>query len=461
MNISDLPTRYQDLWNGTRVASQGPLRLVDVKSLIRGQIRFVSSASYHIISYVWGGSCEGDGMFARLSPFSIDGLHVAAKICNEIGATCIWLDALCINQCNDDNGKREKGREIPNMGTYYANAIQTIVFPSGLGVLSSLIDNPVPRWFTRAWTLQEHQKSRECIFIFSRSMHVFMDVSTLGGPLIHRIGSNYVSILGQHLSWCMMSLTGSVEGTPYKVDRTQWKNVDRESFLLMEHRPDNKCDIVQKAMLRNSTKEEDKVYCLLSLFDIVIDVEYDVGISSVLRRLLVRLPSDDIAKLLVANWYPSDNIPSDLCSLPTFEKTTAALWFHVENVMCKCNYVHGKGVQIKAYTIDRNIAIAKDHGEDYLSNTDNLSDIQTVALKLTPSCPQYAYGVTKYYGNVKLIVVGTYAWSTSVLTGYRCEAGKWVCCLMCVRTTNAYRKVGMCLLDIKECNIQEETLLLG
>src|SRR5690348_6985678 len=102
MNISDLPTRYQDLWNGTPVASQGPLRLVDVESLVRGQIRFISSASYHIISYVWGGSCKGDGMFAKLSPFSIDGLHVAAKICNEIGATCIWLDALCINQCNDD-----------------------------------------------------------------------------------------------------------------------------------------------------------------------------------------------------------------------------------------------------------------------------------------------------------------------------------------------------------------------
>lgn len=92
-------------------AIHATLKIVDLKS----------NPSFSTLSYVWG-SPDGKHQFVHCGPHQIpllsNGYSALKALRKKLGAFTIWIDAICINQ-NDDN---EKQRQIPLMGDIYSKA---------------------------------------------------------------------------------------------------------------------------------------------------------------------------------------------------------------------------------------------------------------------------------------------------------------------------------------------------
>jgi hypothetical protein len=436
-------------------------------------IRFTpyNGAEYYTLSYVWGQpNNNATTMLSRLNPFTPDGLRVAAKVLHELGAKYVWIDALCINQAYDKNGMAERNREIPNMGKYYNNAKTTVVFPYGLGVLSCLSVEPLPRWFTRGWTLQEYQMSSNCVFVFGPSIKKFFGVGMVGGPLDGYVGDGYVRITKEMMPWYMRAMTGQYTGkSPYKAPKNMWKDIDRESALLVEYDPNNKNDVMQRSTFRDCFREEDRVYCIMSYFGAKVNVEYGIGMYEALRNLLCSISPDDIPSLLLTNWYPSDDTPKDLCSLSTFSRDTAALWFNARSPICKCTYIRNVGIEISTKTVDVEIYNTHEVGEEYnyfatINGLCNMS-MTTFGLRdIGNKTPKHAYGVVQKVGRMKLVAIGRFQRMQSILTGAVEYRGDWICSLVCTQIKgNIYRKVGMCCLNMENCKeyVSDKVLILA
>src|SRR5690348_8608669 len=117
LTLDDLPLNYEKIWSETIESYEGrPLRLLDIEGLTNNKLIFVPAKpglDYCALSYTWmgNGNQNSPHLFERLSPFTVDGLKHAAKTCHTLGHRYMWLDALCINQTNDEENK-EKQREI-------------------------------------------------------------------------------------------------------------------------------------------------------------------------------------------------------------------------------------------------------------------------------------------------------------------------------------------------------------
>ncbi|RDL31975.1 uncharacterized protein BP5553_09377 [Venustampulla echinocandica] len=150
-----------------------PTRLIDVDS-IHPDVRVCKSTPsmserYIILSYCWG---KGENFrllqgklkqmmqriaISELPPLLQDSITVARRL----GATHIWIDALCILQDNewDDpkpdpetllNAQKDQAKELPRMGEYYHNANLTIAASSASGV-----EEPFLELRDQTWEAQE------------------------------------------------------------------------------------------------------------------------------------------------------------------------------------------------------------------------------------------------------------------------------------------------------------------
>lgn len=91
---------------------------------IRGELRIVDLKSdpvFSTLSYVWGSS-DAECQFVHCGPHRIpllpNGYSALKALRKRLGAFTIWIDAICINQDDDD----EKQRQIPLMGDIYSKA---------------------------------------------------------------------------------------------------------------------------------------------------------------------------------------------------------------------------------------------------------------------------------------------------------------------------------------------------
>ena len=108
---------------------------------------------------------EHPALISSVSSSCVDGsgylkfLELLLHTCNE---RFVWIDALCIPQYNSNMVKSELGW----MGIYYSNSSLCFVI---LGMEKQIVEDftdevTMPRWFTRAWTFQEHMLSSTCVF---------------------------------------------------------------------------------------------------------------------------------------------------------------------------------------------------------------------------------------------------------------------------------------------------------
>ncbi|MCO5546697.1 hypothetical protein L7F22_000133 [Adiantum nelumboides] len=171
-----------------------PLRLIDVEATIAssdsGGLYFTRQPSWHVISHTWSANVRefsiitGNLAAASSSSAAYESLFQATHfssdpafleliqfllILQDQGVKWVWYDAVCINQMDPS----EKDREIQQMGTYYQNSLGCYVVQHGFGKgfklllddafneqsmsprSSSMVNNLLPRWFSRVWTFQE------------------------------------------------------------------------------------------------------------------------------------------------------------------------------------------------------------------------------------------------------------------------------------------------------------------
>lgn len=168
------------------------------------------------------------------------------------GLRYLWIDSSCIDRKN----AVELSTAINSMFRWYQKAARCYVYLSDVSLSGARgHDQSVwvdafrkSRWFTRGWTLQELLAPPLVNFYSSEGEHLGNKLTL--EPMIHEItGVAKTALRGEALS------SFSIE------DRMSW------------------------AERRNTTIEEDQVYCLMGIFDVSMVPNYGEGRDRASRRL--------------------------------------------------------------------------------------------------------------------------------------------------------------------------------
>jgi hypothetical protein len=213
--------------------------------------------SYAILSHTW----EADDQEVTFNDL-IDGVgqdkigYRKIQFCGEQakidGLQYFWVDSCCINKANFT----ELSAAINSMFRWYRNAAKCYVYLSDVSIgkhsrSSERLWEPAfrqSRWFNRGWTLQELLAPRLVEF-FSR------DTKRLGDK----------ASLEQQIYEVTRIAVQALQGYPL----SQFSDDERRSW----------------AIKRETTIEEDQVYCLLGIFDVYLPLIYGEGKKNAFYRL--------------------------------------------------------------------------------------------------------------------------------------------------------------------------------
>jgi hypothetical protein len=230
-----------------------------------GEFSLTKNFSSHIpkyatLSHTWGADTE-EVSFRDLidgTGKSKDGYR-KIRFCGEQasrdGLQYFWVDTCCIDKSNST----ELAEAINSMFRWYRDATKCYVYLSDVSTAkrkrsTSLSEFPwesafrASRWFTRGWTLQELLAPSSVEF-FSQEGKRLGDKKTLERQIHEITGIAVSAILGASLS-------------QFGVE---------ERLLWAEN--------------RQTTREEDKAYSLLGIFDVYMPLIYGEGRDNALTRL--------------------------------------------------------------------------------------------------------------------------------------------------------------------------------
>ena len=191
-----------------------------------------------------------------------------AKIyfCGEQAATdylqYFWLDTCCI----DKSSSAELTEAINSMFTWYQRAAKCYVYLSDVSIHNYEADQSAlrkSRWFTRGWTLQE-LVAPKLVEFFSLEGKRLGDKKSMDKQIHEITGIVVQALRGDSLSNFSVA------------DRMSW------------------------AEERETTREEDKAYCLLGIFDIHMPLIYGEG-KKALSRLNKAIRESLEGKLLASH----------------------------------------------------------------------------------------------------------------------------------------------------------------
>ena len=215
---------------------------------------------YAILSHTWGPDTK-EVTFRDL----VDGtgkdkegyekIRFCAKQARFDSLQFFWVDTCCIDKSNTN----ELSEAINSMFRWYHDAARCYVYLSNLSITSHNqnseqfevlweSDFRASRWFNRGWTLQELLAPASVEF-FTREGQRIGDKRSLEQQ-IHEITGIAISAL---------------QGAPL----SQFKVNERLKW----------------AETRQTTRDEDRAYCLLGIFDIFMPLIYGEGRENAIRRL--------------------------------------------------------------------------------------------------------------------------------------------------------------------------------
>jgi tetratricopeptide (TPR) repeat protein/DNA replication protein DnaC len=224
---------------------------------------------YAILSHRWGDSevlLEDLGSHTYKEKDGYRKIEFCAEQAAQDQLQYFWIDTCCIDKWN----LRERSKAINSMFRWYKNATKCYVFLSDVSV-STATETPrsaweasfrTSEWFTRGWTLQELIAPMSVEF-FSYEGRRIGDKTSLE-PLVHE-----------------------VTGVPHKA----LQNCPLEKFTVSER--------MHWAGNRRTTEEEDNVYCLLGILDIVMSTAYGEGLEKARRRLQIELEATSNAPSII------------------------------------------------------------------------------------------------------------------------------------------------------------------
>src|SRR5467141_2342887 len=216
---------------------------------------------YAILSHTWGPDTEEvsfKDMMDGTAKSKVPGYN-KIRFCGEQarrdGLQYFWIDTCCI----DKSSSTELQEAINSMFRWYRDAAKCYVYLADVPRLALDTDSQssqLPwewsfrksRWFTRGWTLQE-----------------------LGAPAIVEFFSEEGEQLGNKES--LERHIHEVTGIPVKALR----GGPLSDFSVPER--------ILWAEKRETTREEDKAYSLLGIFDVYMPLIYGEGIENAFKRL--------------------------------------------------------------------------------------------------------------------------------------------------------------------------------
>ncbi|KAE8132729.1 heterokaryon incompatibility protein-domain-containing protein [Aspergillus pseudotamarii] len=227
---------------------------------------------YQALSYVWGSEEKPEPIILNGCAFPVTAnLHTAlSHLRNRQLERILWVDAICINQGEEDQGD-EKSKQIPLMRTIYAQAERVIVWLGdatengdkaleGIRCLAEEQDTTSTLetsetydaclrllqrdWFSRIWVLQEVGVAR-CIYIMCGSVYISGHIFCEGLSRL-RLTSDLLSRVGP----VAYLIKGALYRPEYELD-------SRGSIVIGE--------LIGMYHHHNATKQHDKLYALLGL----------------------------------------------------------------------------------------------------------------------------------------------------------------------------------------------------
>jgi hypothetical protein len=215
---------------------------------------------YAILSHTWGRGQDDEVTYRDI----INGtggdkpgykkLEFCSNQATADGLQYFWVDTCAINK----DSEPELTTAINSMFRWYQNATKCYVYLSDVSIRApgGLLEHSEwastfrgCQWFTRGWTLQELLAPRNVTFYSKENLRLG-DKITLENQITSVTGIATEALQGQPLA------NFSIE------DRLRW------------------------AEKRETTREEDKAYCLLGIFNIFLPLIYGEGHSSAMRRLI-------------------------------------------------------------------------------------------------------------------------------------------------------------------------------
>ena len=211
---------------------------------------------YAILSHRWG---NDEVLFEHLknNTYKSKAGYRKIKFCGKQTAQDqlqhFWIDTCCIDRWN----LRELSKAINSMFRWYQNSKKCYVFLSDVLVPASTdalqqstweASFRESKWFTRGWTLQE-----------------------LIAPVSAEFFSSEGQLLGNKTS--LEQLIHEITGIPIKA----LQNHPLDEFSVDERK--------EWARHRETTEEEDSVYCLLGILSITMPLSYGEGKEKALNRL--------------------------------------------------------------------------------------------------------------------------------------------------------------------------------
>lgn len=315
-----------------------PLRLFSVENwLNKNTILFKPAEDWNfcIVSHVWGSfcawktQCNTYDKVIKVTAFSRTNLTRAAHCIRKLGFEWSWIDTICIDQ----NSIIEKQREIKNMGDYYTNAKQCLVFTGGLHNIGHLLydDYSVPFWHSRVWTLQEAVLSKNAVYLYkvdniqtiknSTKLNKYYNRSiTISNEWVYKKHTYFVVPHGSIEEAIESALDIISETTKKEFTLSKGKIVGN----VLTHIKTNDWtlqNVLRECGRRKCTKEEDIVYGVLGLLKISdVDIQYNIGKCHAMLNLANKLPDNKTALLMTCDFTHN--------AIPDFSSTSSryAAW---------------------------------------------------------------------------------------------------------------------------------------
>jgi hypothetical protein len=154
----------------------------------------------------------------------------------------VWIDTVCIEKTSSV----ELSEVINSMFTWYKNARICFVYLDDVDDLTNLEES---RWITRGWTLQE----------------------LIAPPEVHFYNR----------SWASLGSRKSMVGDLARITKI-------DQFVLQERTSLESFNIATRmswASRRNTTRGEDRAYCLMGMFNVNMPIMYGEGAEAAFYRL--------------------------------------------------------------------------------------------------------------------------------------------------------------------------------
>ncbi|KAI0182374.1 hypothetical protein EV127DRAFT_378870 [Xylaria flabelliformis] len=277
------------------------MRLLNTKTLKLESFIGYRKPKYAILSHTWG---HDEVLFEDIQSKSMEQwknkagagkVLKSAEICAWHGIAYIWIDTCCI----DKSSSSELSEAINSMFEWYLNSLVCYAYLSDIFSNNGTIPFKNSWWFTRGWTgnklnqkqLQELLAPAEVQF-FDKAWSRIGERSMLAEKIRHITG------IDEHVLTC------------------------RSKAAIMD------CSIHTKmvwASRRNTTREEDRAYSLMGLFDVNMPLLYGEGGAKAFQRLQDEIikRTNDQTILLHSGRVFLDHLarsPHDFTSLHKFVK---------------------------------------------------------------------------------------------------------------------------------------------